>query len=1035
MSESNLEAVGQINSNEKVEVSSSRKSLRFIMRIFVTLVLLSLIAIFSIWESRNSRIQSKMFSYASEKLSYSIEPGSSPNIRFPSLGPYDLRLGYSHLQKFSDRLTANGYRIETQSRFSPLLYDITKLGIFTTYHEKTKAGIQILDRDNKVIFASYYPKRVYKDFDSIPKLVVDTLLFIENRELLNEKHPYRNPAIEWDRLGKALFDNALNKIYKGHSVTGGSTLATQIEKYRHSPEGRTSTGLEKIRQMTSASLRAYLNGEKTLDSQRQIVLNYVNSIPLAAIPGYGEVNSLGDGLWAWYGADFDFVNSCLEIGTNDLNDPDMALKVKAYKQVLSLFIAHRRPSDYLIENRALLEDTTNNYLQILAKNDVISKEIKAAALKVNLIPRQSVSVKPLVPFIDLKAANSIRTHLFILLGVPQLYELDRLDLTVKSTLDRDTQDAIIGILHKIKERDEAQSVGLTGYRLLGDQDLSKVIYSFTLYEHVGNANLLRVQADSLDQPLNINEGAKLELGSTAKLRTLVSYLEIIAELHEKYANLSNADLVKIPVSSSDNLSRWVINYLLNTSDRKLLSIMQAAMQRRYSASPGEAFFTGGGRHRFSNFEGKHNGQVMTVEDALENSVNLVFIRMMRDIVNYYMYQVPGSTAKIMDDKEEPLRQVYLSRFADREGKVFLRKFYNKYNGKKPDEAMELLLQGVHPIPSRLATVYRSVIPDAGMGEFASFMRSRLPISRLDSDDISYLYNYYSKSTFNLADRGYIARIHPLELWVVGYLRQHPEAKEREMMEASTQERQDVYDWLFKTRHKHAQDIRIRTLLEIEAFQAIHESWQRVGYPFSSLVPSLATAIGSSADRPAALAELVGVILNDGVRYPTMRVEELHFAKDTPYETAFRREVKEGEQVIAPEIAQVIKKALVGVIEEGTGRRLYKAFSKPDKDYIVVGGKTGTGDNRRDIFSSRGRLIESKVINRTATLVFFIGDRFYGTITAYVDGPDAARFKFTSSLPVQMMKILAPELMPLVSSEPKEIIPAVNEEPNLAVKNN
>ncbi len=77
----------------------------------------------------------------------------------------------------------------------------------------------------------------------------------------------------------------------------------------------------------------------------------------------------------------------------------------------------------------------------------------------------------------------------------------------------------------------------------------------------------------------------------------------------------------------------------------------------------------------------------------------------------------------------------------------------------------------------------------------------------------------------------------------------------------------MYSWLFKTRSKNAQDSRIKTILEIEAFEDIHEGWKRVGYPFNTLVPSYATAIGSSADRPAALAELVGVILNDGIRYP------------------------------------------------------------------------------------------------------------------------------------------------------------------------
>ena len=36
------------------------------------------------------------------------------------------------------------------------------------------------------------------------------------------------------------------------------------------------------------------------------------------------------------------------------------------------------------------------------------------------------------------------------------------------------------------------------------------------------------------------------------------------------------------------------------------------------------------------------------------------------------------------------------------------------------------------------------------------------------------------------------------------------------------------------------------MLEVEAFLDIHQRWPRLGYPFDHLVPSLATALGSSA---------------------------------------------------------------------------------------------------------------------------------------------------------------------------------------------
>ena len=94
---------------------------------------------------------------------------------------------------------------------------------------------------------------------------------------------------------------------------GGSTLATQMEKYRHSGNGMTSSAREKLIQMASASVRAYQNGEDTTVYRRQLVLDYVNSVPLSAAPGFGEVNGLGDGLFVWYGTDFVEMNRLLNL--------------------------------------------------------------------------------------------------------------------------------------------------------------------------------------------------------------------------------------------------------------------------------------------------------------------------------------------------------------------------------------------------------------------------------------------------------------------------------------------------------------------------------------------------------------------------------------------------------------------------------------------------------------------------------------------------------------------------------------------------
>jgi len=109
----------------------------------------------------------------------------------------------------------------------------------------------------------------------------------------------------------------------------------------------------------------------------------------------------------------------------------------------------------------------------------------------------------------------------------------------------------------------------------------------------------------------------------------------------------------------------------------------------------------------------------------------------------------------------------------------------------------------------------------------------------------------------------------------------------------------------------------------------------------------------------------------------------------------------------------VRRALVDVAERGSAQRIRGAFLRGDGTSIVVGGKTGTGDNRHNTYGQKGELIGSHYVNRAAVFVFFIGDRFFGTMTAYVPGREAASYGFTSSLPVQILKIMAPTLKPMI----------------------
>ncbi|NJM83888.1 MAG: glycosyl transferase family 51, partial [Tabrizicola sp.] len=203
------------------------------------------------------------------------------------------------------------------------------------------------------------------------------------------------------------------------------------------------------------------------------------------------------------------------------------------------------------------------------------------------------------------------------------------------------------------------------------------------------------------------------------------------------------------------------------------------------------------------------------------------------------------------------------------------------------------------------------------------------------------------------------------------------------------------------------------ILEEDAFKLIHSRWARLGYPFPSLVPSYATAIGSSADRPEALAMLVGIILNDGLLKPASRIRALHFAAGTPYEAHFERRPEQPKRVLAPAIAEVVARAMIDVVDNGTARRLQGGFDLASGARVAIGAKTGTGDHRRKVVDRRGNLISSDVVSRTATVAFFIGERLFGNLTVFVPGPEAGKYSFTSSLPAQLLKALAPALRPLM----------------------
>eukprot|EP01038_Epipyxis_sp_PR26KG_P019523 gene19523-27656_t len=224
-------------SADRPPLPQSPRSRRLWWRLTWLVLLIALLALgwAASQEMRTSRLQAEHLSAFAASLSYRVEPGASDAMVYPGDGPFDRRLGYSALDEFLPRLLKRNYLIQAQARFSPALMGYAQHGLFVPYAEKVQAGLTITDCRAAPLYTFIDPQQLYASFAAIPPLVVQSLLFIEDRDLLDPKQPTANPAVDWPRFAKAAWSQVAKLVHLPGQTAGGSTLATQLEKYRHSP--------------------------------------------------------------------------------------------------------------------------------------------------------------------------------------------------------------------------------------------------------------------------------------------------------------------------------------------------------------------------------------------------------------------------------------------------------------------------------------------------------------------------------------------------------------------------------------------------------------------------------------------------------------------------------------------------------------------------------------------------------------------------------------------------------------------------------
>jgi membrane peptidoglycan carboxypeptidase len=982
--------------------------------------------------------------------------------------------------------------------------------LFSLEEPKAQAGLSIIDDSGETIYQAKYPRQIFNSFDEIPVIWWQTLLEVENRELLNHQDDKidlivadiaynKNVTIEIDRLAKAIFLHVAKKAGLNVSTPGGSGLPVQIEKMLHSPNGQShGDSDEKKRQILTAMAKYY----KDLDAKK-FVVTYFNTVSLASTKWDGNVDGYAEAMHIWYGRDLDQVKTMLNTPDDKLDAEGLKLKAQIYMEAASLVIAVKKPDEYYNGpavrgahlskaeraelGRKEMRERLGLLLHSFVTKGIISQklfdQIDLNNLKI-ADPNVRHEVEAPSPY---KYVNNLRIKTQQTMKVPSLYDLDRRDLTARSTLLGSLNRAAEEVCNDIHDPAFARANGLVGGPEgrfnFDERDLPYVKCAVIINEQLPDGrNVNRVLTDNVkNSPMNQVSGGRQGMGSTSKFRWGLAVYELtMGELYDKYSTKTpeelNARLKEISVN--DNLTRWALTTLADPKNAGMTfeTFLDAALERTYSGNPGGT--------EVQNFDSEENSWNKSVRINFHFSVNAAFIRIMRDNVSYVIYEKMGIDPKMFDDMSHPARDAYLDDFTKQEGAIFLYRAYVEQQDMSPAAVEKLLIAKTKfRSPSQMAALFRYLHPEKSVWEMSEFvianadakqvsnflskgldkktnasirdLQGRYPKSHVAIQDfitgssdpimadgavedialsltismgknMDSLYKEFApgaydqaahqrvnkktgevkkySAVYDLNERSYKLKVHPMALWLAKYRTDHPDAKFADVSKAAAvadahngkSAYRQSYDWLFKPSKAAAQK---RSLISIVRHKAFNDylgpQQQTLGYPFAKVVDSEKIVLGSNGDTPDALATLLGVVQGDGVLRKADSFSVIARGEGTEFEKIATKHADQGKVVMRPEIAKSLREELQGVVQEGTGKKLREAFKLPayDADGKVIpntyrlipnGGKTGSDDGK---LKSGGKVIGAK--SRTATWTFIIGNRLSGTVFLYIDGQAVA----------------------------------------------
>ncbi len=953
------------------------------------------------------------------------------NIPIPE-SPRWKRDGIIYYPELFKVLNTAGFQVdkETHLELTSQAKKLIDMGIipFNHYQGKAISGLKIIDRHKKNIYQYQHPNQ-FNNFEHISPFILKALLVWENDKLRrvvfdkNKETVELNYLIEGPRFIKSVSEYLQYKATGEGSYSGASTLMTTLEKITNTPGGRTNTVSDKINQMIGASLHLYSDDDhpdknnNSLDNSnvykshkygiQKALVDFLNTVPMAGGPKIysGELYGFGASYYAWFGYTIDELN-------DQLKSKDSEVRSQAYKNICSLIVSIRRPSN-LSRNPETVNRQANQLLSRLNKKKLLNSAlyVKSRAMKPEWNPQKNhrhqmdYALHREASYARNQYTRLIRQAVAEKSGPDESRKINlqtvdamsvAIEMTTDAQLEKDIRSVLDDMYTELAQKNpfvQGRQKGLLHSLTLAE--LKQIQYGAIVLKinEQGQWDILANTDTQSDVVYNPANQGRFQWGSTAKLRVLVNYLMIVhdeallLQSAIKRLKVSGLDTGKRPEifkeykKSSVTIKRLIASYINKYPDASMEQVMAWTMSRRISANPQAKFLTGESWHQFHNYQKSDDKKNPNLWEMTSQSINLSFVRLMHDVVDYYIDQSGYDKIAVLTDKKNSVRKKIIDDAVDLEEAFYF-------------EGLNAFVEQIQGDFYQQGTIINDALKDKEV------IRNAREISQQMNEKYQRLSSWFKR----------IARYE--KKWLIARVRQIQKndstsatgeelrADEIRIVRQASQWLRTSRFWVKNTLYTH---------MERRAFaEGVTPAWNKLGYPFK-VSPSYAVVLGSSGDTPLSLIELAGTLLNNGVHEKNISsIKRIILAPDSQFETPFKN-TSQVEAIIPIAVARSAKKAMAGVLKKGTA--IFASRHPLMKFVQLAGAKTGTGDNR----------FNQKAINRSAAVLSILdmGEsraKYAICITMSVTEGDIERYNFTSKVPVRILARIADHLSPVITNK-------------------